>query len=72
MTWDIIAPGTWVIFAVIGLPVYTVIIAWFLGKPRTLKASIMGVGYLVGFIASLWIGLFILTMVIRVVFPAAM
>ena len=72
MTWEVVAPGTWVIFAVIGLPVYTVIIAWFLGKPRTLKTSVMGVAYLVSFIASVWIGLFLLTMVIRFVFPAAM
>lgn len=72
MTWQWISPGTWVIFAVIGLPVYTVLLSWFLGSPRDTKKALMGVYYLIGFIASLWFGLFALTMVIRFVFPPAM
>lgn len=69
MTWEVMAPGTWVIFGVIGLPVYTVLLAWFLGYPRNVKSAMMGVTYLVGFIVALWGGLFALTMVIHFAFP---
>lgn len=72
MTWEILAPGTWVIFGVIGLPVYTVLLAWFLGKPRTVMNSVMGVSYLITLITGLWVGLFLITMVIKFVFPPAM
>lgn len=72
MTWEFIYPGTWVIFGIVAVPVYAALLAWFLGKPRTLKTSVMGVGYFVSFIASLWIGFFIVTQLIRFVFPAAM
>jgi len=72
MTWDLIYPGTWVIFGVIGLPIYTAIIAWFVGKPRTTKSALMALSYLIGFIVSMWTGLYILTVLIGVVFPPAM
>lgn len=72
MTWETIAPGTWVIFGVIGLPVYTVLLAWFLGKPRTVRNSVMGVGYLITLITGMWVGLFVLTMIIKFAFPPAM
>jgi len=72
MTWDILYPGTWVIFGVIGLPVYTAILSWFLGKPRTIKHALMALTYLIGFIVSMWTGLYILTQIIGIVFPATM
>ena len=61
-------PGTWLIFGVVLLPVYAVILGWFLGSPRDAKIGVMGLGYLVGLTAALWIGLFALSMVIRFAF----
>jgi biotin transporter BioY len=72
MTWELIYPGTWVIFGVIGLPIYTAIIAWFVGKPRTPKKAFMALSYLIGFIVSMWTGLYVLTLLIGVLFPPAM
>ena len=72
MTWDILYPGTWVIFGVIGLPIYVTVLAWFLGKPRTTKSALMALSYLVGFIVSMWVGVYILTMILGIVLPPAM
>ncbi|MEY7848229.1 hypothetical protein AB7C87_03395 [Natrarchaeobius sp. A-rgal3] len=60
--------GTYLIFGVILVPVYVMIVAWFVGEPRDSKTGLMGVGYLVGITAQMWIGMFILTMIIGVVF----
>lgn len=61
-------PGTWLIFGVVLLPVYAVFLGWFLGKPRDLKVSGIGIGYFVGLTVALWAGLFVLSMVIRFAF----
>lgn len=68
MTWDVLAPGTWLIFGIIGLPVYTVILGWFLGAPKDTRRALMAVGYFLGLTIALWGGLFVLTVVIDVVF----
>ena len=68
MTWEVIAPGTWLIFGIIGLPVYAVLLGWYLGKPTDLKTATMGLVYLVGLTVLLWTGLFLKTMVIDFVF----
>jgi biotin transporter BioY len=70
--WDVLYPGTWVIFGVIGLPIYTAVLGWFLGKPRTPKKALMALSYLIGFIVSMWVGVYILTILIGIVFPPAM
>lgn len=72
MTWEILYPGTWVIFIVIGIPVYSAVLGWFLGKPRTTKHSLMALSYLIGFIVSMWVGLYILTRLLGIVLPPAM
>ncbi|MFC4544644.1 hypothetical protein ACFO5R_22175 [Halosolutus amylolyticus] len=64
--------GTWLIFAVILVPVYVMIAAWFLGEPRDTKTGLLGVTYLVGITAQMWIGMFILTMLIGIVFYGGM
>lgn len=68
MTWEIIAPGTWVIFGIVLFPVYTVFLAWYLGKPRDIKVATMGMAYFTTFVVGLWVNFFLLTMVIRFVF----
>lgn len=60
--------GTYLIFGVILVPVYVMVAAWFLGEPRDTSTGLLGVGYLVGITAQMWIGMFILTMIIGVVF----
>lgn len=72
MTWELISPGTWLIFGIIGLPVYTVLLAWFLGSPRDTRDALMGIGYLFALVVALWMGLFVISMIIRFVFPPAM
>jgi hypothetical protein len=70
MTWDVINPGVWVIFGVIGLPVYTLFLGWFLGKPREYSTSMLGVTVFLSLVLSLWGGLYTITMIIRFFFFA--
>ena len=69
---NVLCSGTWVIYGVIGLPIYTAILGWFLGKPRTPKKALMALTYLVSFIVSMWVGVYILTILIGIIFPPAM
>jgi len=68
MTFDFINPGIWVIFGVIGLPVYMVFLGWFFGKPRQLSTTVLGVSLFASLVLSLWGGLYATTMLIRMVF----
>jgi hypothetical protein len=70
MTWDVINPGIWVIFGIIGLPVYTAFLGWFLGKPREYTTSMLGVTVFLSLVLSLWGGLYTITMIIRLLFFA--
>ena len=60
--------GTYIIFAIILVPVYIMLAAWFLGEPRDTKSGLLGVSYLVGLTTSMWVGMFILTVLIGIVF----
>jgi len=60
--------GTWLIFGVVLVPIYVMVAAWFLGEPRETKTGLLGVTYLVGITAQMWIGMFVLTVIIGVVF----
>ncbi|GEM_PF-490127 len=60
--------GTYIIFGVVLVPIYVMIAAWFIGEPKDTKTGLMGVTYLVGITAQMWIGMFVLTMIIAVVF----
>jgi hypothetical protein len=66
--WDILPPGVWLIFGVIGLPVYTAFLGWFFGKPRNLKTNALGAATFLTLVTSLWFGLYATTMVIRLLF----
>ena len=55
--------GTWLIFGIVLVPVYMVLLGWFLGKPRNLRLSLLGVGYVVGLTTLLWLGLIMMTIV---------
>ncbi len=60
--------GTWLIFGIVLLPVYMVLLAWFLGKPRKLRLSLLGVGYVIGLITLLWGGLALMSFMARILF----
>ena len=66
--WEVIPPGMWLIFGVIGLPVYIAFLGWFLGKPRELKTSALGATLFLTLVTALWGGLFATTLVIRAMF----
>jgi len=66
--WEVLPPGVWLIFGIIGLPVYSVFLRWFLGKPRDLKTSALGCALFLSLVTALWGGLFATTLVIRVLF----
>ena len=66
--WEFAPPGVWLIFGIIGLPVYTAFLGWFLGKPRNIKSLVLGSATFLSLVLSLWGGLFALTMVIRLLF----
>ncbi len=57
--------GTWLIFGIVLVPVYMMLMGWFLGKPRNLRLSLLGVGYVVGLMILLWVGLLLMTVVAR-------
>ena len=60
--------GTYIIFAIILVPVYIMLIAWFTGKPRDTKAGLIGVSYLVGLTTTMWVSMLILVVLIGIVF----
>ena len=64
--------GTWIIFAVILVPIYIMVIAWFTGEPRDTKSGLMGVSYLVGLTTSMWVSMFFITMLIGILFYGGM
>lgn len=63
-----VEPGTVLIFGIVLAPVYSMVIGWFAGEPSDSKTAVLGLGYLVGLIASLWIALTVISILIGVVF----
>lgn len=57
--------GTWLIFGIVLLPVYMVLLGWFLGKPRNLGLSLLAVGYAIGMATLLWSGLALMSFIAR-------
>ncbi|WP_126664718.1 hypothetical protein [Haloterrigena salifodinae] len=60
--------GTWIIFAVILVPVYVMLVAWFVGTPRDTRTGLLGVSYLVGITTSMWVSMLVLTVILGLVF----
>src|SRR6056297_2420498 len=61
-------PGTWLIFGVILMPIYVMTISWFVGNPSDERTGLLGVIYLIGITANMWIGMLILTVLIGLLF----
>jgi hypothetical protein len=52
-----IEPGTILIFGVVLAPVYLMLVGWFVGRPREIRAPLLGVGILASVTVGLWAGL---------------
>ncbi|MWV39671.1 hypothetical protein [Natrialba sp. INN-245] len=60
--------GSWLIFGVVLVPIYVMVIAWFVGTPRDTKTGLLGVTYLVGLTTTMWVSMLVMTLVIGLVF----
>ncbi len=60
--------GSWLIFGIVLLPLYAMLLGWFLGKPRDLRVALMGVGYLMLIPTLLWGGMLMVTALLGVLF----
>jgi hypothetical protein len=60
--------GTIVIFGVVLAPVYLMLLGWFLGKPRDLRRSFMGVGVMASITVGMWAGLALFAELLGVLF----
>ncbi|MBI4180794.1 MAG: hypothetical protein HY528_02580 [Chloroflexi bacterium] len=68
LEWIGLPVGRWLIFGIILMPIYGMLLGWFLGKPRNFRMAFRGLAYLLGLIVVLWGGLFLLSMVIKLFF----
>ncbi|MCL6645908.1 MAG: hypothetical protein K6U88_13230 [Dehalococcoidia bacterium] len=60
--------GTILIFGVILLPVYLMLVGWFVGEPRELRTPLLGVGILVSVTVGLWGGLALFAALLGLIF----
>ncbi|RQG96833.1 hypothetical protein [Natrarchaeobius oligotrophus] len=60
--------GTWLIFGVVLVPIYAMVVAWFVGVPRDTKTGLLGVTYLVGLTTTMWVSMLVLTVMLGIVF----
>ncbi len=60
--------GAWLIFGIILLPVYAMLLGWVLGKPRNLRVTLMGLGYLILIPTLLWGGLAVFVAILGRIF----
>lgn len=67
MTHSIEHVGLIVIFGIVLVPVYAMLIGWFFGKPRDFRTVGIGLGYLLGFIIALLVGVAVLGLVIELI-----
>ena len=67
MAHEIIHVGLIVIFGVVMLPVYAMLIGWFVGKPNAKRTSILGLGYLLGFMLLIIVGTWIAGQIIGLI-----
>lgn len=69
MVHETIHIGLIIIFGVVLVPVYAMLVAWFIEQPRDLRRSVLGVGYLMGFIIVLLAGTWIAGILFGIVMP---
>lgn len=60
--------GDILILGIVFAPVYVMLIGWFLGRPRSLRLPLIGVGYLLTITAGMWGGLALFAAALDVAF----
>lgn len=55
--------GYFVVFGVVLVPVYVMLGGWFAGEPREFRLPLLGVGFIVGLVAVVLLGLWLLGLV---------
>ncbi len=60
--------GDILILGIVFSPVYVMLIGWFLGRPRSLRLPLLGVGYLAVITVGMWGGLALFAMVLEFAF----
>ena len=68
MEWIGLPVGIWLVLGIILVPIYGMLLGWFLGKPRNSSLALRGVVYLLGMTVLLCGGLYVLSVVIKFVF----
>lgn len=68
LEWIGLPIGRWLFLGIVLVPIYCMLLGWFLGKPRNFPMAFRGLAYLLGLIVVLWGGLFLLSIVIKFVF----
>lgn len=68
LEWIGLPIGRWLFLGIVLVPIYCMLLGWFLGKPRNFPVALRGLAYLLGLIVMLWGGLFLLSVVIKLVF----
>lgn len=66
-THEIIQVGGYVIFGFIMLPIYLMILGWVFGKPREFRTVAVTLGYVVGLLLAIVVGLAVLDWVLTLV-----
>lgn len=67
MTHEVIDLGLYVIFGIVLLPVYVMVIGWFVGRPREFRPIALAVGYMIVFLGAILIGIVALDTVLSLV-----
>jgi hypothetical protein len=60
--------GPILIFGVILSPLYLMLAGWLFGRPRELRLPLIGIGFLVGFLALAWGGMAAFAWVLRLAY----
>ena len=66
MTHEVAHIGLYVIFGIVLLPVYLMLIGWFVGKPQYFRAIALTLGFMISYAISIIIGIFVMGVVLSV------
>lgn len=59
--------GLLVVFGIVLLPVYLMFLGWFIGKPRNYRPVGLALGYMLGFVLLVIVGMAALGMAVSIV-----
>jgi hypothetical protein len=62
------AVGPILIFGIVFSPVYLMLAGWVFGRPRELRLPLLGIGFLVGFMALAWGGMAVFALLVGLLF----